>query len=79
MSSRHADLDQFSCKGKQLLVELKKIPECDSQPIKQDMDAIVDQWLDVSQSFCWTGSRSAEVMVQGIRRLALKRVVTSFI
>lgn len=48
MSSRHGELEEFSCRGKQLLLELKKIPECDSQHIREDMDAILDQWLDVS-------------------------------
>lgn len=48
MTSKQRELDQFSVKGKQLVVELKKIPECDSQLIKTDMEAIVDQWLDVS-------------------------------
>lgn len=48
MASRQHELDQFSSKGKQLVVELKKIPDCDVQMIKKDMDTLVDQWLDVS-------------------------------
>lgn len=48
MSGRQHELDEFSSKGKQLVVELKKIPECDSQMMKKDMETLVDQWLDVS-------------------------------
>lgn len=48
MASKQHELDQFSSKGKQLVSELKKIPECDADMIKKDMDALVDQWLDVS-------------------------------
>lgn len=48
MASKQHELDQFSSKGKQLVVELKKIPDCDSQIIKKDVETLVDQWLDVS-------------------------------
>lgn len=48
MASRQHELDQFSGKGKQLVIELKKIPDCDSQMIKKNMDTLVDHWLDVS-------------------------------
>ena len=48
MAEKQHELDQFSGKGKQLVIELKKIPECDSEMIKKDMETIVDQWLDVS-------------------------------
>lgn len=68
MSSRHGELEEFSCRGKQLLLELKKIPECDSQHIREDMDAILDQWLDVSlQSDRLMLRPPAEVTVQMIR------------
>lgn len=50
MSGKQHELDQFSTKGKQLVVELKKIPDCDSQMLKKDVDTLVDQWLDVSSS-----------------------------
>ncbi|KAJ8275253.1 hypothetical protein COCON_G00098780 [Conger conger] len=42
-------LDQFTSKGKHLLNELKKVPDCETQLVRKDMDAIVDQWLDVSE------------------------------
>lgn len=48
MASKQHELDQFSCKGKQLVSELKKIPDCDADAIKKDTDGLVDQWLDVS-------------------------------
>lgn len=48
MASKQHELDQFSSKGKQLVVELKKIPECNAQMLKKDMESLVDQWLDVS-------------------------------
>lgn len=48
MAGKQRELDQFSSKGKQLLSELKKIPDCDSQMMKKDMETLVDQWLDVS-------------------------------
>lgn len=43
-------LERFSSKGKKLLSELNKIPECDAQIVKTEIDATVDQWLDVSLS-----------------------------
>lgn len=48
MARNQRELDQFSSKGKQLVIELKKIPDCDSQMLKTDMETLVDQWLDVS-------------------------------
>lgn len=48
MASRQHELDEFSSKGKQLVIELKKIPDCDSQMIKKNTDTLVDHWLDVS-------------------------------
>lgn len=48
MAENQHELDQFSSKGKQLVAELKKIPDCDSQMLKKDMETHVDQWLDVS-------------------------------
>lgn len=48
IASKQHELDQFSTKGKQLVMELKKIPDCDADIIKKDMDTLVDQWLDVS-------------------------------
>lgn len=48
MTGNQHELDQFSSKGKQLVSELKKIPDCDSQMLKKDMETLVDQWLDVS-------------------------------
>nr|XP_057913481.1 nesprin-1 isoform X6 [Doryrhamphus excisus] len=50
MADKQHELDRLSCKGKQLVVELKKVPECDSQIVKKDMETLVDQWLDVSES-----------------------------
>ncbi|KAJ0008744.1 hypothetical protein NQD34_016159 [Periophthalmus magnuspinnatus] len=49
MASKQYELDQFSNKGKQLVVELKKIPDCESQILKKDSETIVDHWLDVSE------------------------------
>lgn len=48
MASKQHELDMFSSKGKQLLSELNKIPDCDFHTIKKEMDTLVDQWLDVS-------------------------------
>lgn len=48
MASKQHELDMFSSKGKQLLSELNKIPDCDFNTIKKEMDTLVDQWLDVS-------------------------------
>lgn len=50
MGGKQQELDQFSVKGKHLVTELKKIPECDSDMIKKDMEKTVDHWLDVSIS-----------------------------
>ncbi len=50
MASKQHELDEFSSKGKQLVMELKKIPDCDAQMMKKDMETLVDQWLDVSQT-----------------------------
>ncbi|KAG2468780.1 SYNE1 protein, partial [Polypterus senegalus] len=47
MSAKQDELDAFNNKGKQVLNELKKIPTCDSTAVRKDMDAVVDQWLDV--------------------------------
>lgn len=58
MAAKQHELDQFSGKGKQLVVELKKIPECDAQMMKKDMETLVDQWLDVS-----TTSGVAAIMI----------------
>lgn len=59
MASRQHELDQFSSKGKQLVIELKKIPDCDSQTIKKNMDTLVDHWLDVSLTHTRHQTRSA--------------------
>ncbi|KAH0622390.1 hypothetical protein JD844_024656, partial [Phrynosoma platyrhinos] len=48
LNDRQKELDAFSSKGKHLLAELKKIPNCDPLMIKTDMDSTVDKWLDVS-------------------------------
>lgn len=48
MASKQHELDQFSSKGKQLVIELKKVPECHAEMMKKDMETLVDQWLDVS-------------------------------
>lgn len=48
LAAKQHELDQFSSKGKLLVTELKKVPECDSQMMKKDMETLVDQWLDVS-------------------------------
>lgn len=58
MASKQHELDQFSSKGKQLVIELKKIPDCDAQMMKKDMETLVDQWLDVSLT-----SEVASVMI----------------
>lgn len=50
VASKQHELDQFSIKGKQLVIELKKIPDCDAQLLKNDMESLVDQWLDVSST-----------------------------
>lgn len=50
MASNQDTLERFSSKGKQLLSELNRIPDCDTQIVKTEMDATVDQWLDVSLS-----------------------------
>ncbi|MEQ2161686.1 hypothetical protein GOODEAATRI_012073, partial [Goodea atripinnis] len=49
IGGKQQELDQFSGRGKQLVVELKKIPECDSEMIKKDMEKTVDHWLDMSE------------------------------
>lgn len=50
MTGKQHELDQFSCKGKQLGNELKNIPECESEMLKKDVETLVDQWLDVSHT-----------------------------
>jgi len=47
MAAKQRELDLFSSRGKQLLSELKNIPECDAQAMKKDVETLVDQWLDV--------------------------------
>ncbi|RXM34941.1 Nesprin-1 [Acipenser ruthenus] len=49
MSGGQEELDDFTNKGKQLLNDLKKIQGCDPMIVREDMDAIMDQWLDVSE------------------------------
>ncbi|GCC32670.1 hypothetical protein chiPu_0011134 [Chiloscyllium punctatum] len=49
LNGTQEQLDGFTSKAKQLLGELKKIHGCDSVPFKQDLDSVVDQWLDVSE------------------------------
>lgn len=51
MNDRQAELDAFTNKGKHLIAELKKIPNCDARMIKTEMDSTVDKWLDVSGIF----------------------------
>lgn len=63
MASKQHELDQFSSKGKQLVSELKKIPECDSDMIKKDTDTLVDQWLDVSADLSIGTSAAGRVNV----------------
>ncbi|MGH0120069.1 UNVERIFIED_CONTAM: hypothetical protein FKN15_064318 [Acipenser sinensis] len=46
MSGEQEELDDFTSKGKQLLNDLKKIQGCDPMIVREDMDAIMDQWLD---------------------------------
>ena len=48
MSGKQQELDLFSSRGKQLLSELRMIPDCDAQVMKKDVETLVDQWLDVS-------------------------------
>lgn len=48
------DLDLLSSRGKQLLGELSSIPDCEPQALRQDLEAVVDHWLDVSGSTCWS-------------------------
>lgn len=50
MANNQDVLERFSSKGKKLLSELNKIPDCDTQIVKTEIDATVDQWLDVSLS-----------------------------
>lgn len=50
MASSQDVLERFSSKGKKLISELNKIPDCDTQIVKTEIDATVDQWLDVSLS-----------------------------
>ncbi|XP_034001993.1 LOW QUALITY PROTEIN: nesprin-1-like, partial [Trematomus bernacchii] len=49
MLSRQQEVEQLSVRGKQLVMELKKIPECPSETLKRDMETLVDHWLDVSE------------------------------
>ncbi|XP_052352542.1 nesprin-1-like isoform X4 [Oncorhynchus keta] len=49
MLAKQSELDQFSSKGKLLLCDLKKIPDCEAQLITTDMQTLVDQWLEVSE------------------------------
>lgn len=48
LASHQDELDRLSVKGKLLLAELKKVPDCETEPVKKDMEALVDRWLDVS-------------------------------
>ncbi|KPP77537.1 nesprin-1-like, partial [Scleropages formosus] len=43
------ELDLLTSRGKHLLGELSSIPDCEPQMIKQDLDAVLEQWLDVSE------------------------------
>ncbi|XP_063773938.1 nesprin-1 isoform X14 [Pseudophryne corroboree] len=47
LSEKQKELDEFTNKGKHLLVELKRVHGCDSSSVRKDMDYYVDQWLDV--------------------------------
>ena len=58
MTVRQRELDQFSSKGKQLLSDLKKIPDCEVQLMKKDMETLVDHWLDVSEDWLIQGGRT---------------------
>ncbi|GCB70374.1 hypothetical protein scyTo_0001262, partial [Scyliorhinus torazame] len=49
LNGSQEQLDEFTSKTKQLLAELKKIHDCDPTPLKQDLDNVLDQWLDVSE------------------------------
>lgn len=48
LASHQDELDRLSVKGKLLLAELKNVPDCETEPVKKDMEALVDRWLDVS-------------------------------
>lgn len=48
LTTNQGELDHFSSKAKQLVCELNRIPDCETQVIKTEMEAVVDQWLDVS-------------------------------
>lgn len=50
MTANQGQLDHFSSKAKQLVCELNRIPDCQTQVIKTELEAVVDQWLDVSVS-----------------------------
>uniref|UniRef100_A0A8C5RH19 Spectrin repeat containing nuclear envelope protein 1 n=1 Tax=Laticauda laticaudata TaxID=8630 RepID=A0A8C5RH19_LATLA len=49
LNDRQTELDAFTNKGKHLIAELKKIPNCDAQMIKTEVDSTMDKWLDVSE------------------------------
>ncbi|XP_078239370.1 nesprin-1 isoform X9 [Pogona vitticeps] len=49
LNDRQTELDALGNKGKHLIAELRKIPNCDHLLIKNDMDSTVDRWLDVSE------------------------------
>uniref|UniRef100_A0AAV2JAL2 Calponin-homology (CH) domain-containing protein n=1 Tax=Knipowitschia caucasica TaxID=637954 RepID=A0AAV2JAL2_KNICA len=49
MASKQHELDQFSNKGKLIIVDLKRIPDCETQGMKKEAETIVDHWLDVSE------------------------------
>lgn len=48
LTANQGELDHFSSKAKQMVCELNRIPECQTKVIKTEMEAVVDQFLDVS-------------------------------
>ncbi|KAG8444139.1 hypothetical protein GDO86_009355 [Hymenochirus boettgeri] len=46
LNENQKDLDEFTNKGKHMLVDLKKIHGCDLKQLKKDMEFFVDKWLD---------------------------------
>ncbi|TSO25166.1 Nesprin-1 [Bagarius yarrelli] len=49
LTANQGQLDHFSNKAKQLICELNRIPDCQTQVLKTEMESVVDQWLDVSE------------------------------
>lgn len=47
LNDAHEDLETFLSEGNHFITELKNLPEDAAEPVRAEMNAVVDQWNNV--------------------------------